>query len=78
MEKKVIGTADVLQTLKNKPDNEQQYTHYLGGCLRSTHWLVYKSETQKIGDSTDWKEYYWMTEAEFLEEFAGHQWSRDC
>ena len=79
MEKrKIIGTLDGLENLKREPDVEQQYTHYLGGILRSTHWLEYKSETQEIGDSMEWDEYNWMTEQEFLSRFEGHWWSRDC
>ena len=79
MEKrKIIGTVDVLENLKREPDVEQQYTHYLGGILRSTHWLEYKSETQEVRDSMELDEYKLMTEREFLSWFEGHWWSRDC
>ena len=57
MEKKWITTGQMLEELRNDPDNEQQYTHYLGGILRSTHWLIYDSEKHQFGDSTDWNEY---------------------
>jgi hypothetical protein len=36
-EKKWITTEQMLEALRNNPNNEQQYTHYLGGILRSTH-----------------------------------------
>ena len=39
MEKKWIKTEQMLEMLKGEPDVEQQYCHYLGGILRSTHWL---------------------------------------
>lgn len=77
-EKKWIKTEQMLEALKNDPDNEQQYTHYLGGILRSTHWLEYDSKKNLLGDSTDWNYYGWYTEKEFLEVFAGHWWMRDC
>jgi hypothetical protein len=31
-----------------------------------------------VGDSMEWDEYNWMTEQEFLSQFEGHWWSRDC
>lgn len=76
-EKKWITTEQMLQTLKNDPDNEHEYTHYLGGFLRSTHWLIYDSLRDAFGDSTDWKDYGWYSEAEFLDAYAGHWWQRD-
>ena len=51
MEKKWIKTEQMLEVLKGEPDVEQQYCHYLGGILRSTHWLEYSSKRKKIGDS---------------------------
>ena len=79
MEKKEwITTEQMLQALKNDPNNEHEYTHYLGGILRSTHWLVYDSKKNQIGDSTDWREYDYYTEAEFLQDYAGHRWHRDA
>ena len=76
-EKKWITTEQMLEALRNDPDNEQQYTHYLGGILRSTHWLIYDSETHLFGNSTDWGEYGWYTEEEFINAFSGHWWMRD-
>lgn len=70
-------TEQILEALKNDPDNEQEYTHFLGGILRSTHWLIYDKEKGLIGDSTDWYHYGWYTEAEFTDDFAGHWWWRD-
>jgi len=77
-EKKWIKTEQMLANLKNDPDNEQEYTHYLGGNLRSTHWLTYDSKKCQFGNSSDWDDYGWYTEAEFLEAFAEHWWRRDC
>ncbi len=37
MEQKWIKTEQILETLRKEPDTEQQYCHYLGGILRSTH-----------------------------------------
>lgn len=77
MEKKWIKTEQMLETLKNDPNNEHEYTHYLGGILRSTHWLIYDLEKEQIGDSTDWKNYIWYAEMEFLEDYLGHLWHQD-
>jgi hypothetical protein len=78
MEKrKIIGTADVLENLKREPDVEQQYTHYLGGILRSTHWFEYSIEKNMYGESTNWFDYTWYTEADFLEIHAGEWWMRE-
>ena len=77
-EKKWITTEQMLEALKNDPDNEHEYTHYLGGMLRSTHWLEYDSKKNLFGHSTDWYEYDWYTETEFLSDYAGHWWRRDA
>lgn len=61
-EKKWIKTEQMLENLKNDPNNEQEYTHYLGGILRSTHWLIYDSEKSLFGHSTNWLHYDWYTE----------------
>ena len=63
MEKKWIKTEKMLEVLKSEPNVEQQYCHYLGGILRSTHWLEYSSKKREIGDSTNWFEYTWYTES---------------
>ncbi|SFO44750.1 hypothetical protein [Prevotella sp. tf2-5] len=36
-EKKWIKTEQMLEALKNDPDKEHEYTHYLGSCLHSIH-----------------------------------------
>ena len=74
MEKKWIRTEQMLEVLKSEPDVEQQYCHTLGGILRSTHWLEYSSKTNLYGDSTDWNEYTWYSEAEFLAMHAREWW----
>ena len=76
MEKmKWITTEQMLEALKDDPDNEQEYTHYLGGILRTTHWLVYDSKKQMIGHTRN-NGYDWYTEAEFLKYYAGCKWWR--
>ena len=57
MEQKWIKTEELLENLLNEPGVEQQYVHYLGPILRSTHWLIYDAEKGLFGDSTDWDEY---------------------
>ena len=77
-EKKWIKTEQMLEALRQEPDTEQEYTHYLGGMLRATHWLKYSSEENKYGDSTDWDDYAWFTEKEFLDLHPNHWWHRDA
>lgn len=76
--KKWIITEQMLKALKNAPNNEHEYTHYLGDVLRTTHWLIYDSPKNLFGNSTDWSNYDWYTEAEFLEMFAEYWWRRDA
>ena len=76
-EKRWITTEQMLEALKNDPDTEQQYCRYLGKHLRSTHWLEYSSKKNKYGDSTNWFDYTWYTEAEFVEMHAGNLWMRE-
>lgn len=77
MEQNWIKTEQVIENLKNNPDKEQEYTHYIGGILRSTYWMRYDPKTNLFGCTTDWDEYYWYTEEELLEDYAGHWWSLD-
>lgn len=77
MDKKWIKTEQMLEELRQEPDTEQQYTHFLGGILRSTHWLSYSSQKNQFSHSTDWFHDYWYTEAELLELYAGHWWMKD-
>ena len=76
-EKKWITTEQMLEALRNNPDIEHEYTHYLGGILRSTHWLVFDSKKGIFGDSTDWRNYDWYTEDDFLMDYARHWWRQD-
>ena len=57
MEKKWISTEQMLEALKSDPDNEHEYTHYLGGCFRSTHWWIYDSAKDEYLGSTNWNDY---------------------
>lgn len=75
--KKWIKTEQMLEELKKDANNEHEYRHWLGGILRSTHWLIYDSGKNQFGDSTDWDNYVWYTEAEFLNAYTGHWWHRD-
>ena len=75
-EKKWITTEQMLEALKNDPDNEQEYNLSLGGgFLRSTHWFVYNSKKNLFGHTRDWP-YDWFSEAEILEYYSGCLWSR--
>ena len=67
----------MLEILRQEPDTEQQYCHYLGGILRSTHWLEYSSEKDMFGDSTNWFDYTWYTETEFAEMHENQWWLRE-
>ncbi len=78
MESKWIKTEKMLRILKQEPDTEQEYRLYLGGILRSTHWFKYSSKKKKIGESTNWFNYYWFSEEEFLEEYNNHWWHKDA
>ena len=78
MERKWIKTEQMLEALKNDPDNEQEYTFSIGGILRSTPWLIYDSEKGLIGNSTNWENYDWYTEEEFLKIYADKWWRRDA
>lgn len=76
MEKKWITTEQMLELLKNDPDNEHEYNLAIaGGILRSTHWFVYNSEKKMFGHTRDWP-YDWFSESELLEYYAGCQWVR--
>ena len=75
-EKKWISTEQMLEALKNDPDNVHEYNLWLcGGFLTSTHWLVYDSEKQMTGHTRN-NSFDWYTEAEFLETYAGCKWRR--
>ena len=76
-EKKWIMTEQMLENLENDPDNEQEYTYYIGGMLRSTHWLIFDSREGLFGDSKDCCDYEWYTKEEFLDAFDGQRWHRD-
>ncbi len=77
MEKIWMTTEQMMEALRNDPDNEHEYTHYLGGCLRSTHWWYYDAAKNEFCDSTDWNSYTHLTEEDVLEIYSGHKWRRD-
>ena len=77
MEKKWIKTEQMLEKLKQEPDTEQEYSLYLGGILRSTHWLSFSLQRNKFSNSTIGAQDSWFTEAEFLELYAGHWWMKE-
>ena len=75
-EKKWITTEQMLEALKNDPDNEHEYNLSLaGGVLSSTHWFVYNSKKNLFGHTRDWP-YDWFSEAEILEYYSGCLWNR--
>lgn len=71
-----ITTEQVVKELMNASDNEQEYTRYLGGILRSTHWFVFDSKRGLFGDSIN-NAFDWFTKKEFLEAYSGALWHRD-
>ena len=75
-DKKWITTEQMLEVLRNEPDNEQQYCHHIGGIFRSTHWLMYSSKKDRYGDSMN-IEYDWFTKEEFLEIYPKDWWMRE-
>lgn len=76
-QKNWITTEQMLDALKKDADNEQEYTLSLGGSFHSTHWLIFDSQREQFGNSTDGRYYDWFTEAGFLEYYAGRWWRRD-
>ena len=56
-----VNTADVVEFLKSDPDSEHEISRYLGGMLRSTYWMEYKSDKNMFALSRDWIRYerYW-------------------
>ena len=45
--------------------------------IKTEQMLEYSSKRKKIGDSTNWFDYTWYTESEFLEIHAGEWWMRE-
>lgn len=76
MTQKWIKTEELLENLLNEPGEEQQYVHYLGPILRSTHWLKYDPKKDKFGDSMNIR-FTWFTREEFLDFYSGHWWLRE-
>lgn len=77
MDKNWITTEQMVEALKKDPNNEHEYTHYLGGFLRSTHWWYYDAVKNEFCNSTDWNNYARLTETEVLNMYPGHKWRRD-
>ena len=76
MEKNLITTEQLLEAVKNDPNNEQEYSLFLGGgFLRSTHWFIYDPANKLFGHTREWP-YDWFTEAELLNLYAGYRWVR--
>ena len=75
---KWVKTEEVVEFLKNDPDNEHEFTHYLGGMLRSTYRMEYKSEKDMFAISRDWFHPDSYTESELLECYKGHWWNLTC
>ena len=75
--KEWIKTEEMLEQLKNDPDVDHQYTHWLGGILRSTYFMMYDSHKDLFEVSMDWLEFEYYTESEFLECYSGHFWCLD-
>ena len=77
-QKNWIKTEQMLEALKNDPDNEHEYRHWIGGMLFSTHWLIYDSKKALFVDSLNWNDYCWFTEEDYLKLHSGEWWHRDA
>ena len=75
-DKKWISTEQMLEALRNEPDVDQQYCHYICSILRSTHWLMYSSKKDRYGDSINIHS-DWYTKEEFLEIHSIEWWMRE-
>ena len=72
--KRWMKSKDVIEFFKSDPNNEHEFSHYLGGVLRSTYWMEYKLDIEMFGISQDWIHPDYYTEEELLEHYEGH-WS---
>lgn len=72
-----IKTDEMLQMMKEHPNEEMEFTHYQGGFLRSTYWGMYDCKKQRFGLSTEWDYSCDYTEKELLGFYNGHLWHRD-
>ena len=76
MEKKWITTEQVLEALKNDPNNEHEYDLLIaGGSLMSTHLFYFDSEKNLFGHTTNCQN-DWFSESELLEFYGGCHWVR--
>ena len=73
-----IKTEQMLEALKNDPDNGHEYRHYICSFLLSTHWLIYDSKKNLFGDSCESIRYDWYTEEEYLSIHENEWWHRDA
>lgn len=72
-----IRTEQMLDDVREHPNEDRQYTYLVGAGLVSTHWLMYDAERDLYGDSVDWFEYAWYTREEFLAGRGERWWSLD-
>ena len=63
---------------KNDPDHEHEFSRHIGGMLRSTYWMEYKSEMNMFALSRDWIRSDYYTEEELLECYEGYWWNLTC
>lgn len=77
MKKKFTTTTQMLEALKDKPNVEHVYCHWLGGILFSTYWILYNTEKHQFGISTDGFRYVWYSEIDVLSIYAGHWWVKE-
>lgn len=76
--KRWVKTADVVEFLKSDPDHEHEFSRHLGGMLRSTYWMKYKSDKNMFALSRDWIRPDYYTEEELLQCYEGHWWNLTC
>lgn len=74
----VLSTREIISLMRDREGKELQFTHFLGGVLRSTYWGRYDPESGLFGLSTDWDYDIDWTEEEIIECFGNLKaWSED-
>lgn len=75
---KWVKTEDVIEFLKSDPNCEHEFSRYLGGMLRSTYLMEYKSKEDVFALSRDWIRPDYYTEEELLQCHEGYWWNLTC
>lgn len=70
----MFGSTQIIAAMKARPGVEMEFSHLLGGALRSTYWGFYDEASGLFGLSTEWQYEAEWTEEEILDCFKGHFW----